>query len=449
MPSEPSLRNVSDKAKALAEFISKQPLLQSPILEKQVFNDLVGSGDPPTIAEVLSFLVPGQEPLAAPLEVVPGAGKLAPAALFGLSKRAKRLPFFHGTNPKNVPGILEEGFTRGASSEAKIPGTSTSQDPALSLSRFSNQDLEGLLSVDAPRDLMEGTRNLSPEDFLRLDEVLETLPDNSPLRKPQSFFQELETFFPREPSPGPVGPPSFGTGPQARVRARRPNSDELRFTRVQSELSRGVDTLAGSLPMAKLKTASEAEIARLFATRIKKSGSTRRTAISHIDDLLGDQFTLQENTRIGAEKLKKFRDEMFGLREQFAAIQSIGSDAADVSEIVRDVARIHNVKFSEAAKQTKAKLFHNELMTPQAEARSIVLTAKPESMFTQSAPLETSFTLTHPGFLKVEHMFRGGAEPDAGEVLKALAEPTTSLFREANKQLDELVKRLERGKLLE
>lgn len=127
------------------------------------------------------------------------ATNLLPGApmVLGALRGIKRLPpLWHGTgsNPQN---ILKEGFTEGRSAELNIPGTSASEDPLVAFgfaNVYRNKDdpTKRILKVK-PQFGPEEVANLPPSAYFAGD-----VPEAPAYRKPNLFFQEAETFSPRE-----------------------------------------------------------------------------------------------------------------------------------------------------------------------------------------------------------------------------------------------------------
>lgn len=174
----PALRAAEGEARVYADFSSENPLnwrLEPEILEA-----------PLAAADVLS-----------PLPLGAGVGTI---------KGMKRAPvLWHGAgSPKNAEKILKHGFSKGASAEMKVPGTSASRDPFVSLHDFVN-------AVNVHKLGPEAVANRDPNAFLRVElnvppgEVYNVPPDfyvqgivpkstSAVYNKPNTFFSEAETF---------------------------------------------------------------------------------------------------------------------------------------------------------------------------------------------------------------------------------------------------------------
>lgn len=115
--------------------------------------------------------------------------------LGGALRGMKRLPkFYHGTRSAyNVQEILDEGFARGKSAELNIPGTSVSRDPTVSLNMFADGEPRAVLIAEPLPDVTPAdVANLKPSAYL-----LGQVPEAKLYNKPNLFFNEAETFFPR------------------------------------------------------------------------------------------------------------------------------------------------------------------------------------------------------------------------------------------------------------
>jgi hypothetical protein len=84
--------------------------------------------------------------------------------------------------------ILRKGFTEGASSELKIPGTSLSRDPLVSSELFGNRDISNVLKVSIMEDAAN-IRNLRPSEYFT-----GKTPDSGFYGKPQATMRESELY---------------------------------------------------------------------------------------------------------------------------------------------------------------------------------------------------------------------------------------------------------------
>ena len=127
------------------------------------------------------------------------ATNLLPGApmVLGALRGVRRLPpLWHGT-ANNPQDILKEGFTQGSSAELNIPGTSASEDPLVAfgfanVNRNRDDPTKRILKVK-PQFGPEEVANLPPSAYFAGD-----VPEAPAYRKPNLFFQEAETFSPRE-----------------------------------------------------------------------------------------------------------------------------------------------------------------------------------------------------------------------------------------------------------
>lgn len=127
------------------------------------------------------------------------ATNLIPGApmVLGALRGIKRLPpLWHGTG-SNPQDIIKEGFTQGHSAELNVPGTSASEDPLVAFgfaNVYRNRDdaTKRILKVK-PQFKPEEVANLPPSAYFAGD-----VPEAPAYRKPNLFFQEAETFSPRE-----------------------------------------------------------------------------------------------------------------------------------------------------------------------------------------------------------------------------------------------------------
>jgi len=127
-------------------------------------------------------------------EDVLSAGAL-PSAKYGM-KKSRTNPLYHGTRHNDdVNEILQKGFTKGASSELEIPGTSVSRDPLVSFDLFGSRDIDNVLKVKADIDPKK-IRNLSPSDYFSGQG-----PDELVYGKPQTTFHESELYGVRKQTP--------------------------------------------------------------------------------------------------------------------------------------------------------------------------------------------------------------------------------------------------------
>ncbi len=101
---------------------------------------------------------------------------------------------YHGTkDPEAAESIAKTGFTKGASAEKNITGTSMSEDPLLSVYNFA----EGADSMLTARRPDVDIKNMRPSEYVKTpDYWAETADTVPPFHKPQSYFQEDEIFFP-------------------------------------------------------------------------------------------------------------------------------------------------------------------------------------------------------------------------------------------------------------
>lgn len=122
-----------------------------------------------------------------------GAGAIRGIKRFGT--------LYHGTGDvAKKEQILQRGFSRGASAELGLEGTSLSRDPMVSFRGFAGQDPNNMLVVkpDVP---LEEVRNLRPSEYIQGEKFLGDTTEV--YNKPNEFFMEAETFLKRGEFGGP------------------------------------------------------------------------------------------------------------------------------------------------------------------------------------------------------------------------------------------------------
>lgn len=113
---------------------------------------------------------------------------VANTARYGM-KKGRASPLYHGTpNDEDLDYILEEGFTKGRSSELQLPGTSVSRDPLVSSELFADSRPENVLKVDLDIDPSE-IANLKPSEYMRGE-----VPAGKVYGKPQTEYHESELY---------------------------------------------------------------------------------------------------------------------------------------------------------------------------------------------------------------------------------------------------------------
>lgn len=132
-------------------------------------------------------------------ELFPG-GKAIGMGVIGALQGVKRIPkLFHGTqgDTDHFMDIIEDGFTKGQSSELNLPGTSASSDPAVSTKGFGGGN-PGNVFIAEPQVTPSEVYNLSPWAYLtgKVPEAPE--PGKTIYNKPNLFFNEAETFARRD-----------------------------------------------------------------------------------------------------------------------------------------------------------------------------------------------------------------------------------------------------------
>lgn len=127
------------------------------------------------------------------LNLVPFGGPMIAGALRGIRRMP---PLYHGTIDK-ADRLISEGFTKGASAELGIPGTSASTDPTVakgftpSIGFLDETTADRLVRV-RPEYGPEEVANLPPSAYFSGN-----VPEAPGYKKPNLFFQESEIFTPR------------------------------------------------------------------------------------------------------------------------------------------------------------------------------------------------------------------------------------------------------------
>jgi hypothetical protein len=439
------VKALSRAAQALVDVIRRSPLSEIPALERGVFNDLIASGEPPSLADILQMLIPAQDPETAVLDFIPGS-------LFGIGRRARRGPFFHGTEEGRVESILDKGFLVGSSSELNLPGTSLTRDPMVAQEMFAgNQLADHILGVDVPESMLEEIRNLSPSEFLRSAEILEEMgAKNFPtaVNKPSVFFRESESFFPRgEPRSGRrFDAPAMQLGP------RRMSHDEELLQEFQDVVeNRGtkqrVERLKASQMLSK-GVIFEGRIAKDLAAQLRgpRSQVARNvgTAIEMLDDVISKvRGSPLSALRVDLATLRKMRGRLVRVEDSFRQVQFTGRLVDEVNGAVMRF----RTKTKGGIRETQLNAIV-EKVEPTAARRIDKLDANFVEVRFHSP---SRFKGPDDSSKLVSFRIPSSAETRVGDTLQSVLDktrrPLDDVTRFAQQELQDIIKQLETGRL--
>lgn len=208
----------------------------------------------------------------------------------------KRIPMmFHGIKEGRsaVDSVLSEGFTKGVSSGKRIPGTSISEDPLVSLHTFGRGDPKNVVGVDVlvpPSQI----RNLSPGEY-----AAGVDPPHAVRRKANFRYNEGETFAKRK---------ELDTVSETPLRPRPMKEVEARYLeRSNQALQRHENALANlnavahepihqSLRLEAQNTPSRLSFVKQFSPRRQHLAQrSMRELTSSFDALRGNRPTWNDN----------------------------------------------------------------------------------------------------------------------------------------------------------